>query len=221
MANAQRPDVRRYGKPLAVLAVAVLVTVVWPPFHVRRIGDGSLPKASAPPSVAAVDVPRFAVQFWNEKLVPAGDAAVDAKLLGDALLANADAAADRYGRRAGLGGDAVYLLQATGRISALDDRQVTLNLDPAGKLTLVIPRGPIFGNVLRDSSGLLAASAFSSFDFNALSSELNIRAETVVKDASPRLAPGASLRLAGGAEVAAAGGRVLFTLTPTRIEPAP
>jgi hypothetical protein len=168
--------------------------------------------------LAAFDARRYAQAFWNDRLLPAADRATDVAVLTAALGRDSDAAAAQYGRRAGLGGNALFLVRGTGRIDAIDRQGLRISVDRRGNSSVLIPVGPIFGNVLRDGSGLLDAKDFSSFDFNALSGELNAIAETVAQSAVQRAAVGGTLSFAGGAEATSASGRSQLTVVPISIE---
>ena len=62
--------------------------------------------------------------------------------------------------------------------------------------------GPVFGNVLRDGTGLLDVNDFpNSQDFNALSSEINRRVEEQVLPTLRLVAIGDSVHFVGCAEI--------------------
>jgi predicted lipoprotein len=193
-----------------------LLWVVAPPFHVRRT-DTPVVSAS-PPTHAALDVPAYADKFWSEKLLPAGGRAVDAQILLKALQRDAEAAARQYGRRTGLGGSAFYLVRGEGRVASIDRKGVRLELS-AGGGTVLLMTGPLFGNALRDATGLNDIGKFSSFEFNALSAELNRIAETRVQPVLLAHAQsGARLRFTGGAEYSDTGE---FKIIPIEVAGSP
>jgi predicted lipoprotein len=105
--------------------------------------------------------------------------AVDAVDLLSALRLDAAAAAKQYGHRLGLSSTSSFLLSGTGRISGVTPTAVSIALgDDPTAVDLLIEFGPVFGNAIRDSSGLLNVSDFpNSRDFNALSDEFNRRVE--------------------------------------------
>ena len=155
-----------------VVALGVLLAM-FPPFHVRPlIGSGAAAGKAAP-----LDVPSFAARFWNERLAAPGVTAVDAGTLAAALTQDPGAAEQKYGRRIGIGGRAVFLVSGRGRISSIDRLGVWISAGDSSASRMVLLTGPIFGNALRDASGLLDPSRYSSFDFNALSTELDRLAE--------------------------------------------
>ena len=184
MRSIQRFEWRR---PILIgwtLAAAVAL-YVFPPFHVRPIQRAV--EAVATPG--AIDVPRFAQNFWSQKLVAPAVRPVDAHLLVAALKDNPVTAMKKYGHRAGIGGKAYFLVAGEGRVTSVDERGVWFDVTAANAIPLLLITGPVFGNALRDVTGLLPIADFSPFDFNALGAELNRLAET---RAQPELLNGVS-----------------------------
>jgi predicted lipoprotein len=221
MAVVHRPSPPGYLRPLAWLALLVVVGSVFPPFHVRRIdaspgqrlADGQgLSGGASTPATAAFDARQTAATYWHDQLVPAASRATDAATLAALLAHDPAAAVSHYGRRAGLGGNAWYFVRGSGRVSAINRQGVRLMIAGNSKLAVLLPIGPIFGNALRDATGLLDAKNFSSFDFNALS------AETEVQPGLQRAAVGQRVRFLGCAEAVVEDGRPLLRLVPISIE---
>jgi predicted lipoprotein len=202
---------------LGVLAAAVLL-IVFPPFHIRPLKQGGATPVATP---GAVDVPRVAEQFWTGKLLAAAMEPVDVRTLMMALDADPAMAMEQYGHRAGIGGNAVFFVEGAGVVQKIDASGVWLGVDVTKPLQAVLITGPIFGNALRDSTGLLSLSDFNSFDFNALGAELNRLAEARVQ---PQLRKDASVGsplsfLAAGELDDASGDRPILKLVPIRVTP--
>ena len=87
---------------------------------------------------------------------------------------------------------------------AVDERSVSVALTREGDVDVVVETGPVFGNTIRDGSGLLDVNDFpNSRDFNAISSEINRRVEEhVIPILKEKAAPGASIHFAGCVDVA-------------------
>jgi predicted lipoprotein len=180
----------------------VLLWAAAPPFHVRRLdaADASSEKVQR----AVFDPALFAPRFWSETLQPMSSQSVDAAKLLEVLQLDEEAAAQRYGRRAGLGGPAFYLVRGEGRVAGVDRKGVRLELSSGG--TVLLMTGPLFGNALRDATGLIEIQQFTSFEFNALSTELNRIAETRVQPILlERARPDTRLRFTGCGEYGEAG----------------
>ncbi len=174
MGAVSRPE-RRLALKLAAWALVVAIALlVFPPFHIRRVPSGG---GAASIDRGGADVPQLAQKFWNTKLTTPAVPPIDARTLIETLNRNADTAAAKYGRRTGIGGPAFYFLAGVGRVAAIDHSGVWLDLGVPGPTRLVLPTGPIFGNALRDATGLLDLADFSSLEFNELGTELNRLAE--------------------------------------------
>lgn len=219
MAVVHRPSTRRYLQLLIWLAVLIVLGIVVPPFHVYRLeSTPGRAGGNAPPLPATVDVRQFAQTFWTEKLVPASSQATEVGMVVAELARDPELAASRFGRRSGLGGKALYFIRGEGRVSSVDHKGVWLVLDGGSKIPVLLPIGPLFGNALRDATGLLDVNNFSSFDFNALSAELNRIAETRIQPDLKRTIVGRQLRFVGCAEAADESGKVQLKVVPISVE---
>ena len=169
-----------------------------PLFHIVPLEEARQQSAAA-----AFDASAFVEQFWNEQLVKGMPQAVDAKELLAALRENQSEAADRYGHRLGLSGKASFFVSGSGSISSLDKRTIQIALGDDGGM-IAIDTGPVFGNAIRDGSGMIDVSDFpNSRDFNALSTEINRRVEErVFPVLREKAAVGATVRFLGGVDIA-------------------
>ena len=183
----------------ALVLLAVLGLWLFPIFRVVPV-DTRTRAASA----AGLEADAFVERFWNDRLLPAGLQAVDAVELLSALRQDTAAAAEQYGHRLGLSSTTSFLLSGTGRISGVTPTTVSIALgNDLTAVELLIEFGPVFGNAIRDGSGLLNVSDFpNSQDFNALSAQFNRRVEERVLPALQAGAvPGATVRFVGAAEI--------------------
>jgi len=215
MENPQHPERRLPLRWLASVFVVSLVLVVFPPFHVRPLRSGA-PSAAASGSA---DVPRLAERFWTEKLASPVTQPVDVRTLLTAISQNQAEAVAKYGHRAGIGGRPYFFVGGEAHVGAVDHTGVWLTVDVASSPQLVLITGPIFGNALRDATGLLHIDDFNSFDLNALGAELNRLAET---RAQPALRTDVSVGsqvsfLAAGELDDATGDRPVLKLVPIRV----
>lgn len=163
----------------AVALVAAGALFYWlPPFHVRPLRSARPQTAGA---AVAFDAEGFVARFWTERLLPARERAVDAARLLRTLREHpADAA--ELGRRLGLSRAMCFFVSGDGRVSQVTPEAVHIALEgETAPGSVVIETGPVFGNALRDGTGLLDVNAFpNSQDFNAISTALNRRVETEV-----------------------------------------
>jgi predicted lipoprotein len=191
-------------RPVVILVVVVLVAVIgwaFPLFHVTP-----LRASRAAAEQKAFNADEYAADFWRTKLEPKFGQAADARAVVDGLGRDAAATARQHGRTLGLSDAVLYFIRGEGTIVAVEDRGITVALGgPGTPADLLLKTGLLFGNTVRDSSGLLDVSRFAdSQDFNAVSASLNRIVETQVLPGFKSAAqPGRRLRFTAALEVAA------------------
>lgn len=205
----QTPEPVRKSRGLVWGGLVIGVVVLFyflPPFHVVPL------EAARSESAAAVfDAAAFVETFWEDRLLKSTDSAVDAGELLAAFKTDPADAAKRFGHRLGLSGASSYFVSGSGHIVAVEGGAIAIALRDGGTIALqdasttavVIETGPVFGNAIRDGSGLLDVSDFpNSQDFNALSSEINRRVEErVFPLLKKKAAIGVAVRFVGGVEI--------------------
>jgi predicted lipoprotein len=174
-----------------------LLSYFLPLFHV-------VPLQAARQQSAVFDTGAFVEKFWNTQLLPAQNRAVDANELLEAFRENPKEAVTRFGHRLGLSSTAGFFVSGNGTIVAVEDRSVSIALNETGEADVLIETGPVFGNTVRDGSGLLDVNDFpNSRDFNAISSEINRRVEErVFPILKEKAVKGVSVQFAGCVDIA-------------------
>jgi len=199
--------------------VAICAAVIFyflPLFHVVSLKEVQQQIASE-----EFDAAGYVATFWHGPLLEKAQSTVDAADLLEAFAEDFDGTAERYGHRLGLSGHSSYLVSGQGEIVAVDSMAVSIALEEGGPAEIIIETGPVFGNAIRDGSGLLNVSNFANAqDFNALATEINLRVE---QDVLPLLqanaAVGETVRFAGGVEVSdSAGAPATLVLVPVVVE---
>jgi predicted lipoprotein len=187
-------------QPLVVVAALVgacLLCWWFPVFHI-------VPLAQAQQMVqdSKVDVPKVAEIFWNEKLLPATETAVDVKDLLAALAKDPIATRKQFGHALGIGGATIFLVHGSGKVAAIEDDDVAVTLDGTN-VRVSLATGLLFGNTVRDATGLIDVNAYpNSQDFNDLSTELNAIVEKKVSPAlRQKAALGKNIRFSGCCEL--------------------
>ena len=187
-----------------IIATLVLAALLWfvPLFRVAPLKE----TRAATPAVA-FDASAYVEEFWSGSLLTRAADAVDAEALRAALRTDPAAAAAEHGHRLGLGSSVFYLVSGRGTIVAVDDDSVSIALGEGKGTGVVIEIGPVFGNTIRDGSGLLDVSDFSNTrDFNAVSAEINRRVEEqVLSELSARSAVGTAIAFTGATEASESG----------------
>lgn len=185
-----------------LMAFVVLGGLCWafPPFHVRSLKQVREARASA-----QFNATHFVGQFWSEKLLPAAQQAADAAKVVEAIAAEPQKVREQFGRTVGLSSSYFLFLRGTGRVVSADADHVGLSLKPEGsEAELVVPLGLVFGNAVRDGTGLLNSSTYPNAQaFNDIAARLNNIVETKVLPELRRTATlGKRVQFVGCVEVA-------------------
>ncbi len=112
-------------------------------------------------------------------------ALADAENVGLVLAAFHDSpeqARTQFGRSVGIGRSTLFFVRGSGTIAAIDNKQIVVALtDDASGPHVALVTGLLFGNTVRDATGLLHGDDFpNSQQFNEISAELNRTIETTV-----------------------------------------
>ncbi|PAW65696.1 MAG: hypothetical protein B9S34_10275 [Opitutia bacterium Tous-C1TDCM] len=209
---------------LAVGAAVAVLGFVFPPFRIVSLTPGTADPAgnAAAAAPAGFDPVAVAAKFWAADLPAAHPRAVDLAQLAPALRADAEAAKKRFAQAAGLG-TAYYFVRGSGRVVARERNVLRLAVTGAETEFVTIRLGPVFGNTVRDGSGLLDVNAFPGLqEFNALAAALNTLVEQRVLPALKENAQvGKVVTFVGCAEApesAPDSGEPLFTVVPVQAE---
>ena len=184
---------------VTVLSLVAMAALLWlfPLVHIVRLADEK-------PS-DSFDAAKFAKDFWTDKLMPALTNAADATTVLSALREDPASAGQQYGRKVGISRSRFYFVRGTGKIVSIEPQGIGLSLGSAEEAEIVLQTGLLFGNAVRDATGLTSASNFpNSQAFNDASTELNHLVETQVLPSLKQQAQvGRRVRFVGCGEVRA------------------
>jgi len=187
----------------AVVAILLIVAAsglcwLFPLFHVVP-----LKRVLEEKSANIFDAAQFSDIFWSEKLLPSINKAVPAEKLLPAIRADPAVAKTNYSRSLGMGDSYIYFLRGEGKVVSISGDEIFLAVsESATNAEIVLETGLIFGNTLRDGTGLLSASDYpDSQDFNDIAAALNKIAVTRVLPKLREAKVGAKISFAGCAEV--------------------
>jgi len=150
------------------------------------------------------NVTNAARAFWDDQLLKSLDRAAAVQQVLSSLGTDAAKARTQYGRTLGISTSTLFFLSGTGRVVAVKKNAIALALGRDSEaVDILLPTGRLFGNTVRDATGLLDASAFpNSQHFNDLSTELNHLVENTVLPQLRALAkPGVAIAFTGCAEL--------------------
>jgi predicted lipoprotein len=184
-----------------LIGILLLAGICWrfPLFHVVPLARAEKEKAAAEFNPAT-----FAEKFWNERLMKSLDKAVKVEVLLPAIEKNSADARKKFSHSIGLSDSYTYFISGAGRVLSTNDDEILLAVTPgATNAEISLQTGLLFGNAIRDGTGLLNVNDYpNSQDFNGISEALNHIIETRVL---PRLREqaevGATIHFVGCAEV--------------------
>lgn len=207
---------RRRTPLLIASGIALLGAVCWrfPLFHVVPLKNARHEQKASP-----FDAAKVAAAFWETKLLPETERAVEVKDLLAALAKDPVAARKQHGRTLGIGGATMFLVRGSGKVVEISDDAIVMALDGTdAKVSLSV--GLLFGNTVRDASGLLDVSAFpNSQEFNDISTQLNGIVETKVAPAlREKAAVGKAIHFAGCAELEEGSKPDVLPVIPIKVE---
>jgi predicted lipoprotein len=184
---------------LSGMVVLAILAWVFPPFHLR-----SLKAVHAAQAGAQLNVTNVVATFWKDKLLTAAEHATDANKVLDSISLNPQKAREQFGRSVEIGSTYYYFVRGTGCVVTVSEDWVGIALKGVHSADISIPLGLIFGNALRDGTGLLNASDYpNSQQFNDIAAGLNRLVETeVLAGLQKRVKVGTPVQFAGCAEVA-------------------
>lgn len=190
---------KRFVPWLIVIVATAGICWRFPLFHIV-----SLERATKEKAAATFNPATFAEKFWNEQLLKSLDKAAKAEGLLPAIHADAAAAKKKFSRSIGVSESYTYFLSGTGRVLAVNEDGISLAVTPgATNAEVSLQAGLLFGNAIRDGTGLLNVNDYpNSQDFNAISGALNHLVETRVQPKLREVAKvGAVIKFIGCAEV--------------------
>ena len=132
------------------------------------------------------------------------DKAVEAEVLLPAIRADAAEAKKKFSRSLDVSDSYTYFISGKGRVLAVSDDEISLGMtDEAATAEVSLQTGLLFGNAVRDGTGLLNVNDYpNSQDFNGISEALNrLIEDRVLPTLRERAKTGAVIRFVGCAEV--------------------
>lgn len=195
---------KRFVPPLIVLGLVGALLWRYPPVRFRRLAEVQAARAAA-----GFDAAAFARKFWDEQLIPAQENAANAVELVAAIRQDPQQARNQFGRSVGMSRSYFYFLRGAGTVLTNDKRRIAVDVEGADEAAsdkeadVLLETSLIFGNSVRDATGLLDASGYSNLkDFNAIAQELNRLAEAEIERSLVKnAAVGSRVEFVGCAEV--------------------
>jgi predicted lipoprotein len=153
---------------------------------------------------SSFDSKGFARNLFEQKLIMRADSAINLQDLIPLIQRNPKDAFNRYSRSLTIGNIRYFLIQGDGTVQAIDDDAIIVLLNQNAQRTKVsIATEFIYGNAIRDASGLVDINDFSNTaDLNSISENVNaiIRKE-VLPTFMAKVKTGDEIKFAGAIEL--------------------
>lgn len=165
------PKTLKWGLSALLACVAAALLYTFPPFRIVPLDVANQQKESE-----TFDPKAFAENFWINDLMNSQHRAVDAITLFAAIEADPKEAKQKYSRTWGIGGVYYYyFVSGVGRVVSKHADSVGLSLGSHdSSIAISIATANIFGNAIRDGTGLIDPSDFpNSQDLNNISLRIN------------------------------------------------
>jgi predicted lipoprotein len=185
-----------------LIGVTVVAGLCWafPPFRVHSLK--AVREAQMSTQFNAAD---FVGRFWGERLLPATEQAADVTQVLAAVANGPAKVREQFGRTVGVSSSYFLFVRGLGRVVSTSDGSVGLSVRGEGDTAeIAVPLGLVFGNAVRDGTGLLSSSEYpNAQEFNDISAALNRIIETNVLPQLQQIAKvGKRIAFAGCVEVA-------------------
>ena|ERR1700712_1311373 len=120
------------------------------------------------------DAVKYAHDYVKNKLTPTLDKSPDVSELLNMLGTDPGKAFKTYAHAIGIGNVKFFMVKGEGVITSIDENDVFIKPNAPGSRIIKVATEYVFGNALRDASGLISINEFTSTtDLNNVSAEIN------------------------------------------------
>lgn len=128
------------------------------------------------------DAESYTKDFWNKKLVPNLNKAVQLDILITALKTQPEQAFKQHSHALGIGNIKYFMVQGEAEIVSIGENSTLLKVKGTQEKDVDMLTEYVYGNEVRDASGLIPMTEFdNTMDFNSVSAAINkkIREEVI------------------------------------------
>lgn len=152
-----------------ILGFALLLFIGYNSVYFKKLDEK---KASA---TKEFDAQSYARKYFDSKLLPALDSAVDINILRVMVLADSNKAFNEHSHSLGIGNVKYFLIKGEGEITGINENDLTiLSKTDSAQHVYIIATEFVYGNAIRDASGLISLNEFNNTaDINNVSEEIN------------------------------------------------
>ncbi|MBB5437778.1 putative lipoprotein [Pedobacter sp. AK017] len=179
---------------------AALVIVLFVGYH--SVYFKKLNEVQANTPSGKINTTAYTRTFWDKKLLPSLNKAMPLEQLISLLHTDPENTFKKYSNALGIGELKYFMVKAEGSVKQVGDNDLTVTLATDNK-TVKIETEYVYGNAVRDASGLINRNEFdNTSDFNEISAGINkIIREEVLPDFKRTVKTGDHITFTGAIEM--------------------
>ena len=180
-----------------IVSIVVIAVVGYNSVYFKKLDE-----VKASQAATMFNATKYAQTFWSTKLIPSLNKAIDIAKLSAMLSTDPEKTFDTYSHALGIGNLRYFLVTGKGTITSINEDDVSILLD-SSKQSITVATEYIFGNAVRDATGLININEFNNtMDFNNVSAELNkIIREKVLPSFKQQAKKGDKIEFVGAIEL--------------------
>ena len=180
-----------------IISIIVIVAIAYNSVYFKKLDE-----VKASQSAKEFNPYAYAQTFWNSTLIPNLNKAIDITQLISMLSTDPEKTFTAYSHALGIGNLRYFLVKGEGTITSINEDDISVSLD-SNKQSITLATEYIFGNAVRDATGLININEFNNtMDFNNVSAELNkIIREKVLPPFKQQAKKGNTIEFTGAIEL--------------------
>jgi len=153
-----------------IICILAIVLVAYHSVYFKKLDVVKVSKAAK-----EFNAELYAASFWQNKLIPNLGKAIDVTKLITMISNDPSKTFDSYSHALGIGNLRYFLVSGNGIVESIGDDDVKLIAkSDSSRQSIRIATEYIFGNAVRDATGLININEFTNtMDFNNVSAEIN------------------------------------------------
>ena len=160
----------------------------------------ALDKRLAADTEIEFDAKAYVEGIWSNELMKVYNDAPDISLIIESLKSDSAGAFEKYGSSLGIGNIGYFRVKGQGTVASINENNVLVKV---GRTIIEIETEFVYGNAIRDASGLVKVNDYdNTSDFNSISESINEKIrEEVIPVFRPGVKTGDKLRFQGAIEL--------------------
>lgn len=152
-----------------IIAVLVILFLAYHSVYFKKLDEVKTA------STEKFDAKKYSENFWKEKLTPELNKAIELNTLMSLLKTKPEETFNKYSHALGIGNIRFFLVKGEGEIKSVNENDISVIVkSDTSRADVKIITEYVFGNAVRDASGLIDINQFTNMtDFNSISEELN------------------------------------------------